>query len=64
MRNNLKTAYTTIDEQFNQLELSRSEASNTNMPKFQPGDLVLHYVPVAPQGKKSGLQMMLPHGCD
>lgn len=58
MQRNLKTAYTTIDEQFEQLELSRSKASSSYSPTFQPGDLVLHYVPVVSQKKTKKLSYL------
>jgi hypothetical protein len=58
LQSNIETAYANIDEQFNQLELRRSDNLSTYTPKFQPGDLVLHYVPIATQGRMKKLSYL------
>ena len=58
LQNNLETAYATIDEQFDKLELNRSNAASNHIPQFQSGDLVLHYVPKAPRGKMQKLSYL------
>ena len=54
LKNNLETAYATIDERFDQLELRRStdnHAANYT-PPFKSGDLVMHYIPIKGRTKK------------
>ena len=61
LKNNLETAYASIDEQFNQLQLRRSNNAASYTPRFKSGDLVMHYIPIRGRMKKLGYKWQGPY---